>query len=150
MPGRFTVGARYFQEQAPGLAEDFAVNSAVRVTMTTPAGTFTNCVSVTESNPLEPDSEPEVKTYAPGIGLINDADVLKLTSVAGAGGVPVLSIQDTILLVWPLSDAPLLIERSSDLKNWTPLGLRPQSSGGRHQISLPQSAASEFFRLTPP
>jgi hypothetical protein len=36
MPGHFAVGAQYYQEMAPGVAEDFAVNSAVGVTMTVP------------------------------------------------------------------------------------------------------------------
>jgi hypothetical protein len=48
--------------------------------MTVPAGTFNNVMKMRETNPLEPDSEPEFKFFAPGVGLIVD-EVLELVSV---------------------------------------------------------------------
>jgi hypothetical protein len=51
MPGNFTVGARYFQETAPGVANDLAVNSASGLTVTVPR-TFTNCVRVIVTSSL--------------------------------------------------------------------------------------------------
>lgn len=78
MPGTFLVGARYFQEVAPGIALDRAENASDGETVQAPAGFFDDCVVVEEDTPLEPDSE-NVKTYAPGIGLINEDDILELT-----------------------------------------------------------------------
>ncbi len=37
-------------------------------------GTFTDCVQVLETTPLEPGSESE-KTYCPGVGLVTDGTV---------------------------------------------------------------------------
>jgi hypothetical protein len=45
------------------------------VTMKTPAGTFKNCLRVEERSGLDPD-EKCYKTYAPGVGLIQDEDLL--------------------------------------------------------------------------
>jgi hypothetical protein len=45
------------------------------VTMTTPAGTFRNCLRVEETSGLDPD-EKCYKTYAPGVGIIQDEDLL--------------------------------------------------------------------------
>jgi hypothetical protein len=44
--------------------------------VTVPAGTFTDCVQVTETTPLEPGSETE-KIYCPEVGLVID-DVFEL------------------------------------------------------------------------
>ena len=150
MPGRFTVGARYFQEVAPGVAEDFGANSAVGVAMTVPAGMFTGCVQVTETNPLDPQGDPEVKTYAPGIGLISDAGILKLTSFSipsAPAGAPILTIQDAVVLTWPLTDKTFHVESSSDLKIWVP---HPQGLpfDGRYQATLLRDATQKFFRLS--
>jgi hypothetical protein len=72
MPGTFLLGARYYQEIAPDVAEDRAENAAMDRTVTVPAGTFTNCVVVHETNPLSSSNKPDVKTYCAGIGLVRD------------------------------------------------------------------------------
>ncbi len=74
MPGTVLLGARHYQEIAPN-AMDRAEVIADDVTMKTPAGTFKNCIRVKETSPLEPGSIC-YKTYAPGIGLIQDEDLL--------------------------------------------------------------------------
>ena len=74
MPSVFTLGARYFQELAPGVAMDRAEHVEMGLVVDTPAGTFEQCVMVVETTPLEPGSE-SVKIYAPGIGLIVDSGV---------------------------------------------------------------------------
>lgn len=79
MPGTFLLGARYYQEIAPGVALDRGENTGLDLTIDTPAGRFEHCVKVTETSPLEPGAE-SVKIYAPGIGLIVD-DEFKLTEV---------------------------------------------------------------------
>ncbi len=78
MPGLITLGSAYYQEVAPGVAMDRAKHAKVDVTMTVPAGTFNGCLKVAENNPLE-DDETEYKTYAPGVGLIQDEEA-KLVS----------------------------------------------------------------------
>jgi hypothetical protein len=74
MPGTFLLGARYYQEIAPGVALDRAEHIAMGLTVRTRAGTFKDCVAVLETTPLEPGSE-SFKTYCPGVGLVVDSDV---------------------------------------------------------------------------
>ena len=75
MPGLVLLGARYYQELAPGAAMDRAEIVSTSETFKTPAGTFTNCLKTLETTPLEP-LEKEYKLYAPGIGLIKDEEML--------------------------------------------------------------------------
>jgi hypothetical protein len=76
MPGKVEVGIKYYQEIAPGVAEDRAEIVSVNEVLDTPAGNFQNVLKTEETNPLEP-SEKEYKFYAPGIGLIQE-ESLKL------------------------------------------------------------------------
>ena len=71
MPGTFLLGSRYYQELAEGIALDRAEHPAMGLEVTVPAGTFTDCVQVIETTPLEPGSESE-KIYCPGVGLVID------------------------------------------------------------------------------
>lgn len=72
MPSVYLLGSRYFQEIAPGVAMDRGEHTEMGLTVTTPAGTFTNCVMVRETSPLEPGHE-SIKIYAPKVGLIDDS-----------------------------------------------------------------------------
>jgi hypothetical protein len=74
MPGKPRVGMKYYQEIAPGIAMDRAEIMSLDAPQMTPAGVFTRCLMINESSALS--SEREVKVYAPGIGLIRDADLL--------------------------------------------------------------------------
>ena len=74
MPGTILLGARHYQEIAPN-AMDRAEIISDDVTMETPAGIFKNCIRVEETTGLAPD-EKCYKTYAPGVGLIQDEDLL--------------------------------------------------------------------------
>lgn len=80
MPGTVLLGARHYQEIAPN-AQDRAEIVADDVTMKTPAGTFQHCIRVEETSGLDPD-EKCYKTYAPGVGLIQDEDLV-LTGYRG-------------------------------------------------------------------
>ncbi len=71
MPGRILLGSRYYQEVAIGVAEDRAEVTEYPEKARTPAGTFTGCVKMEESTPLEP-GHFGYKTYAPEIGLVRD------------------------------------------------------------------------------
>jgi uncharacterized membrane protein YkoI len=74
MPGTVLLGARHYQEIAPN-AMDRAEVLRDDVTMETPAGTFRNCILVEETSGIDPE-EKCYKTYAPGVGLIQDEDLL--------------------------------------------------------------------------
>jgi hypothetical protein len=71
LPGSPLLGARYYQEQAPGKAMDRAEVVSLSETMETPAGKFANVLKIEETTPLEPGVK-EAKHYARGIGLIKD------------------------------------------------------------------------------
>ncbi len=74
MPGTVLLGARHYQEISPK-AMDRAEIVADDVTMKTPAGTFSDCIKVEETSGLDA-AEKGYKTYAPGVGLIQDEDLL--------------------------------------------------------------------------
>jgi len=74
MPGTIFLGARHYQEISPNAMDRGEIISN-DVTMKTPAGTFKNCIRVEETSALKPD-EKCYKTYAPGIGMIQDEDLL--------------------------------------------------------------------------
>jgi hypothetical protein len=75
MPGLILLGARYYQEIAPGIAMDRAEIISMTETMKTPAGNFVNCLKTEETNAIKP-KEKEYKVYAPGIGLLKDEELL--------------------------------------------------------------------------
>ena len=75
MPANPTKGMRYYQEIAPGKAMDRAEVMSIDETLKTPAGVFQNCLKTKETTPLEPGVR-DYKTYAPGIGMIQDEALL--------------------------------------------------------------------------
>ena len=72
-PGSPLIGARFMQEMAPGVAEDRAEILGIEEDLTVPAGTFMGVVHALDSAEDEPDGDD--KYYAPGLGIIKDADV---------------------------------------------------------------------------
>ncbi|UCD42497.1 MAG: hypothetical protein JSV69_02480 [Chloroflexota bacterium] len=75
MPGDPVVGMKYFQEIAPGVAMDRAEVISLDKSLNTPAGEFTNVLVTKEGTALNL-LEQEFKTYASGIGLIQDQNLL--------------------------------------------------------------------------
>lgn len=75
MPGAPSTGMKYYQEIAPGVAMDRAEIISLDETFSTPAGEFANSLKVKEGTALNP-LEVEYKTYAPGIGLVQDQNLL--------------------------------------------------------------------------
>jgi hypothetical protein len=71
MPAAPQQGMTYEQEVAPGIAMDEATITKVGRTVTVPAGTFTQTITVRDFNPL--DGSKGTKDYAAGVGLITDA-----------------------------------------------------------------------------
>jgi len=74
LPGHPVLGARYYQEIAPGLALDRAEVVSLSDSLTTPAGRFSGCLRILETTPLEPGAR-ESKLYAPGVGLVQDGEL---------------------------------------------------------------------------
>ena len=74
MPGTILLGSRHYQEIAPN-AQDRAEILRDDVTMTTPAGTFTNCIRIEETSGIDANDRCH-KTYAPGVGIIQDEDLV--------------------------------------------------------------------------
>ena len=74
MPGKPTVGRAFYQEIAKGVAMDRAKIVSLDATVKTPSKTYEHCVKTEETTPLERGAK-EYKFYAPGVGLVQDADV---------------------------------------------------------------------------
>ena len=74
MPGNPVIGMRYYQEIAPDVALDRAEVISIDETLTTPAGIFTGVLKTEETSGLK--KERGFKTYASGIGLIQDEALL--------------------------------------------------------------------------
>jgi len=75
MPGSPRVGMKYYQEIAPDVALDRAEILSLDETLKTPAGVFSNGLKTQEGTALN-TNEKEFKTYAPGIGLIQEERLL--------------------------------------------------------------------------
>lgn len=76
----------YRQEYSFNIAEDWGKVVAKDVTVTTPYGTFDNCIKTADWNALEPDAPMEYKYYAPGVGNVKEevegtGEVLELISI---------------------------------------------------------------------
>lgn len=74
MGGDPQVGDVYYQEFAPGEAEDKAEVVSLNESVTVAYGSFESCLMTREWNPLEPGEE-ENKYYAPGVGLLLEEEV---------------------------------------------------------------------------
>ncbi len=69
MLGNIVVGLHYRQEHYIGEAEDEGEVVTKNETVTVPAGIFTGCIKIEETNPLDPGFL-EYKYYAAGVGLL--------------------------------------------------------------------------------
>jgi hypothetical protein len=75
MPGKPSIGMRFYQELAKGIAMDRAEIVSLTDRLTTPAGVFEKCLKTKETTPLEKLAR-EYKIYAPGVGLVKDGDLV--------------------------------------------------------------------------
>jgi hypothetical protein len=71
VPGQPLLGARYYQEIAPGVAMDRVEIVEMDLRIETPGGTFEGCFRTEDTTPLEPDVREE-KAYCPGVGIVQD------------------------------------------------------------------------------
>ena len=83
VPGTVLLGARYFEEIAPDVAEDRVEIISLNKTGDTPAGTFDNVLKIQATTPLEPGAG-EFKFYARDVGLIQDGDLKSVDSPSTA------------------------------------------------------------------
>ncbi len=74
MPGTIFLGARYYQEVAPGIAEDRAINEEIGE-LDIDGQVYEDVLFVVESSGLDVCDESE-KAYAPGIGMIMDNELV--------------------------------------------------------------------------
>ncbi len=81
MPGIALLGARYFQEIAPGVALNRAEILDLHAAVSTPLRHFGKALLTEETTPLDP-ADVGRKTYVAGIGLVADGE-LRLVSVEG-------------------------------------------------------------------
>ncbi len=77
IPARPLVGARFYQEIAPGVAMDRVEIVSDNETLETASGEFSHCIKLEETSPLEPLARG-YKLFAPGVGIVVD-DKLVLT-----------------------------------------------------------------------
>ncbi len=75
--GAFLLGARYFQEVAPGVALDRAQHKAMGLVFDANGFYFENCVEVEDTNALEDPlgKYGDLKVYCPGVGLVMDEEL---------------------------------------------------------------------------
>jgi hypothetical protein len=75
MPGgAILIGSRYYQEVAPGIAQDRAVHVDKDFEVDVPAGHFDDCILIEETTPLDPE-EMSTKIYCEDVGLVVDDDL---------------------------------------------------------------------------
>jgi len=74
MPGEPLLGARFYEEVAPGIAMDRAEVTSLTDSLDAPAGHFRDVLRTAETTPLEPRVR-ELKYYASGIGLLRDGSL---------------------------------------------------------------------------
>jgi hypothetical protein len=84
VPGKPKVGDKFYQEIAPKVAMDRAEVVSIDATLKTSVGEFNHCLKTRETTPLEPGAS-EFKVYAPGVGLVQDAE-LKLVKHSARNG----------------------------------------------------------------
>jgi hypothetical protein len=70
MPAKPKLGQVFEQERAPGVAEDRSKVVATGLELTTPAGTFNDCIKTRDFAPL--DRTTEFKFYCAGVGLVRE------------------------------------------------------------------------------
>jgi hypothetical protein len=85
MPGLPLLGARYYQEVAPGVALDRAEVTQLDAVVRTPAGRFTDVLVTEETNELEP-GVAELKFYAPDVGLLRDGPMSLVEVIRPSAG----------------------------------------------------------------
>jgi hypothetical protein len=85
MPAMPKVGDAYNQEVAPGIAMDQGRVTATGATMTFAGTSYSNVITVVDTNPLDEEApcEEETKLYAPGVGEAADTGKMLMSFTPG-------------------------------------------------------------------
>lgn len=75
MPGLALPGARYYRRIVTDVAMDRAEIISKTDVVNTPAGNFTDCLKIKETNALK-KCKKKYMLYAPGIGIVKDGNML--------------------------------------------------------------------------
>ena len=104
MPAHPTVGQKFNQENAPGIAEDQLTVLSLTESVTVPAGTFSGCLKVADFNPL--DRATEHKWFCPGVGMVHEEfpeGHLDLVSIGASPATPTPGANPTVAALPPTS-----------------------------------------------
>jgi hypothetical protein len=147
LPGYPVQGARFerFSASVGGMFQAEVTSRGVRVEIA--AGTFDNCVEVSELS----QGETRTQLYAPGLGLIDDGRGWQWIASQGLPGSAQLqlTIRPAVELTWPRSEEFLTLEYSPDMRSWRPVTEPASMVDGRFRTVLPQHAFQGYYRLTP-
>jgi hypothetical protein len=118
-----------------------------------PAGSFNRCIRIVVTSLTETNIPPRELTFAPGVGLVqvgNDLPLVAAINPDTVDGLPVLAIQDSVLLSWPLSNRSFEVETSDDLETWESLQRPASTVSGRNELAVPRNQVHRHFRLAAP
>jgi hypothetical protein len=93
MAGAPRVGMKYYQEVAPGAAQDRAEVVSTTERCSVPAGTFESCLVTRETTPLEPDVKRGRAAYEVEIRL-SDGRIVEVVVDASTGAVVGRELED--------------------------------------------------------
>ena len=149
MPGNLTIGATHQQERVPEDSLNEVTSLSTTDSITVPVGTFTDCLRLVEHSLEFPDETPSVKVYAPGIGLVDDEGILKLTSMSGPGidKTPMLQIETAIRVSWASTVAEYELESSFDAIQWNATPTQPRRTNTGYETFITTDSPHQFFRL---
>ena len=148
MPNLINRGLQFSKGDAPAVFSSRASITGTEVSTTVPAGSFEGCVDVFETLNT---AQTVTLTYAPGIGVISIDETFGLSSYAFGEfeqELPLLSVQDSVTLSWPLHDTRFGVESSNNLNDWTSVSENASAQDGRYKLSLPRNTVKTFFRLS--
>jgi len=128
MPAHPTVGQKFNQENAPGIAEDQLTVLSLTESVTVPAGSFTECLKVADFNPL--DKETEHKWFCPGVGMVHEEftaghlDLVGVEPATSPTATPAPAVSPTVVASQP---APAQLSPGMKVPS---TGDGPTASGG--------------------
>lgn len=135
MPAAPVAGQKFDQERAPGVAEDHSTVLETGLTVTTAAGTFSNCLKTEDVNPL--DNATENKWYCSGVGFVRetaeDEELELVSSVKAPIPVPTAAA--------PAAPAPVASAPSGAVRQVTAPATGTGDGGDGGEIALWVAAA---------
>jgi hypothetical protein len=167
-----TSGPKVLEVLSPGLTniivrynervELFTATDNVNYLLTGPSffdialGTLEPDGSTVTLTPVEGQQLTAGETYELRVESVQDLGFLTIdpnptlvTFIAGSGA-PRLAIErsgDQVVLSWPVTAAGYILEQTSDLANWTLVGITPTVAAGRNNVTVAVEPGMKAFRL---